>query len=49
MVKNFAKAIFSYIRKNKEKRVKVLGFLGISDEEFMKIFDSLRGHIHSIS
>jgi hypothetical protein len=30
MVKNFAKAIFGYIRKNRDKRLDVLGRLGIS-------------------
>lgn len=39
MVKNFAKAIFSYIRKNREKRNRVLNYLGILDEEFMAVFD----------
>jgi len=29
MVKNFAKAIFNYIRKNREKRTRVLTYLGI--------------------
>ena len=29
MVKNFAKAIFSYIRKNRDKRQLVLGRLGV--------------------
>jgi hypothetical protein len=32
MVKNFAKAIFNYIRKNREKRVRVLTYLGICEE-----------------
>ena len=36
MVKNFSKAIFSFIRKNREKRTRVLNYLGISDEDFMK-------------
>ena len=36
MVKNFSKAIFSFIRKNREKRIRVLNYLGISDEDFMK-------------
>lgn len=29
MVKNFAKAIFSYIRKNRDKRLLVLARLGV--------------------
>jgi hypothetical protein len=49
MVKNFSKAIFSFIRKNKDKRLRVLSYLGVSDEDFMKNYDSLRGRIHSIS
>ena len=49
MIKNFGKAIFNYIRKNKEKRNKVLSYLGISDSEFMRVFDSLRGHVLSLS
>ena len=31
IVKNFAKAIFSYIKKNKDKTSRVLKYLGISD------------------
>jgi hypothetical protein len=49
MVKNFAKAIFSFIYKNTEKRLKVLSYLSIEDADFMEVFKSLKGHIHSIS
>ena len=49
MVKNFSKAIFGYIRKNRGKRVRVLNYLGINEEEFMKVLNNLKGHIHSIS
>jgi hypothetical protein len=49
MVKNFAKAIFSYIRKNRDKRLDVLNRLGITEEEFMRVYEEFKGHIHSIS
>lgn len=49
MVKNFAKAIFSYIRKNRDKRIDVLDRLGISEEEFMRVYEQFKGRIHSIS
>ena len=49
MVKNFAKAIFNFIIKNKEKRAFVLARLGVDELEFMKILNSLKGKIHSIS
>jgi hypothetical protein len=49
MVKNYAKAIFSYIQKNRERRLQVLRFLQLSDEEFMNAFNTHKGRIHSIS
>lgn len=49
MVKNFAKAIFGYIRKNRDKRLEVLSRLGVSEEEFMRAFEQFKGRIHSIS
>jgi hypothetical protein len=48
MVKNFAKAIFNYIRKNKDKRDRVLNYLGIREEEFMTVYSNLKGKVHSI-
>lgn len=48
MVKNFAKAIFNYIRKNKDKRDRVLNYLGIREEEFMAVYNNLKGKVHSI-
>jgi hypothetical protein len=39
MVKNFSKAIFNFIRKNKEWRLKVLSHLGLEDSEFMKCYE----------
>jgi hypothetical protein len=49
MIKNFGKAIFGYIYKNREARVRVLNFLGMEDEVFMKCLNELKGRIHSIS
>ena len=49
MVKNFAKAIFSYIRKNRHKRLDVLNRLGITEEEFLRVYEEFKSHIHSIS
>lgn len=49
MVKNFAKAIFNFIRKNRGKMLSVLSFLNISEEEFMKTYEAYKGRIHSIS
>jgi hypothetical protein len=31
MIKNFAKAIFGFIRKNRDKRARVLAYLGVSE------------------
>lgn len=39
MVKNFSKAIFNFIRKNKEWRLRVLNHLGLEDSEFMKCYE----------
>jgi len=49
MIKNFGKAIFGYIYKNREARLKVLKHLGIEEEAFMKSLNELKGRIHSIS
>ena len=49
MVKNFAKAIFGYIRKNRDKRLDVLGRLGIAEEDFLRVYEQYKGRIHSIS
>lgn len=49
MVKNYAKAIFSYIHKHRERRLRVLDFLQLSDEDFMQVYNAHKGRIHSIS
>ena len=49
MIKNFGKAIFNFIRKNKDRRQQILDSLNIDHEEFMKAHESHKGSIHSIS
>ena len=48
MVKNFSKAIFSYIRKNRQRVAEVLRRLAVSEHEFMVAVEQARGRIHSI-
>lgn len=48
MIKNFAKGIFKFIRKQAAWRNKVLETVGIAEAEFMRAYSELRGRIHSI-
>ena len=49
MIKNFAKGIFNFIKKHREKRMLVLNSLGIVEEEFMKMLIEIKVKIHSLS
>jgi hypothetical protein len=49
MIKNFAKGIFKFIRKQPEWRNNVLKTVGVDEAEFMRAYTDLRGRVHSIS
>lgn len=49
MIKNFAKGILKFIRKNSNERRRVLQELGIEEGKFMGAYEQLKGSIHSIS
>ena len=49
MIKNFSKAIFSYIRKNRHKVEAVTRCLALNEQEFMLAVEKHKGHIHSIA
>jgi hypothetical protein len=49
MIKNFAKAIFRFIRKQREWRKKVLAAVGMDEQEFMRAYSLLKGKILAIS
>ena len=49
MIKNFSKAIFSYIRKNRARVEAVVAHLGLNEQEFLLAVERHKGHIHSIA
>jgi hypothetical protein len=49
MIKNFAKAIFGFIKKDKIKRQHILQSLGIDEESFLLTCDYHKTRVHSIS